>query len=154
MRRISVSLVAFIVATAGGATADQHAGDQRTYSGIITTETSPNTLRAEGMIGSELYSYGADYDENEWSAVDYFDAVDPGWEEIGEVEDIVISRDGRVVGLIAEVGGWLDVGDQDVVIDMNDLRAVGDNVGDVSFVTRLSEEQLEARQEVDQAWGW
>lgn len=37
---------------------------------------------------------------------------------------------------------------------MNDLRAVGDNVGDVSFVTRLSEEQLEARQEVDQAWGW
>ena len=154
MTRIGVSTFALFLAAAGGAAADQHAGDQRTYSGIITTETSPNTLRAEGMIGSELYSYGADYDENEWVAVDYFDAVDPGWEEIGEVEDIVISRDGRVVGLIAEVGGWLDVGDEEVVIDMNDLRAVGDNVGDVSFVTRLSEEQLEARQEVDQAWGW
>tara|TARA_R100000322_G_scaffold149059_2_gene105883 strand:- start:7675 stop:8139 length:465 start_codon:yes stop_codon:yes gene_type:complete len=154
MKRIGVFTFAFIIGTAGAAAADQHAGDQRTYSGIITTETSPNTLRAEGVIGSEIYSFDAGYDESEWFAVDYFEAVDPGWEEIGEVEDIVISRDGRVVGLIAEIGGWLDMGDEEVVIDMNDLRAVGDNVGDVSFVTRLSEEQLEARQEVDQAWGW
>jgi len=154
MKRIGVSTFALIIAAASTTSADQHAGDQRTYSGIITTETSPNTLRAEGVIGSEIYSFDAEYDESEWFAVDYFEAVDPGWEEIGDVEDIVISRDGRVVGLIAEIGGWLDMGEEDVVIDMNDLRAVGDNVGDVSFVTRLSEEQLEARREVDQAWGW
>ncbi|MEX3315369.1 PRC-barrel domain-containing protein [Sulfitobacter sp. PS-8MA] len=154
MKRIAVSTFALIIAAAGAATADQHAGDRRTYSGIITNETSPNTLRAEGMIGSAIYTFDAEYDESEWSTVDYFDAVDPGWEEIGEVEDIIISRDGRVVGLIAEIGGWLDIGDEEVVIDMKDLRAVGDNVGDVSFVTRLREEQLEARQEVDQAWGW
>lgn len=60
MKRIGVSTFALIIATAGASAADQHAGDQRTYSGIITTETSPNTLRAEGVIGSEIYSFDAE----------------------------------------------------------------------------------------------
>jgi len=56
--------------------------------------------------------------------------------------------------LVAEVGGWLDIGDKAVFIDMKDIRIVGDNLGDVAFVTRLSQDQLESRQEIDQAWGW
>ncbi|MDF3352085.1 hypothetical protein HKX17_18155 [Sulfitobacter sp. KE34] len=57
MKRIGVSTFALIIAAASTPSADQHAGDQRTYSGIITTETSPNTLRAEGsQSGDDLLS--------------------------------------------------------------------------------------------------
>ena len=70
------------------------------------------------------------------------------------MEDIVVSRNGEISGLVAEVGGWLDIGDKAVFIDMKDIRIVGDNLGDVAFVTRLSQDQLESRQEIDQAWGW
>tara|TARA_Y100001001_G_scaffold164831_1_gene199381 strand:+ start:14145 stop:14495 length:351 start_codon:yes stop_codon:yes gene_type:complete len=115
---------------------------------------SRRTLRAEAMIDADIYTLEREYDETEWFDTDYYGSVDTDWEEIGEVDDIVVSRDGRIVGLVAEIGGWLDIEDEDVIIDMNDVRIVGDNLGDVAFVTRLSEEQLESRQEVDDAWGW
>ena len=106
------------------------------------------------MIDAKIYTLEAEYDENEWIDTNYYSSVDPGWEEIGEVEDIAVSRDGQIVGLVAEIGGWFDIGDKGVIIDMKDVRIVGDNLGDVAFVTRLSQEQLESRQEVDQPWGW
>lgn len=156
MIRIAVSTLALTIATtgAGQAVAEQHAGDQRTYSGIVASETSQNTLRVGGMIDAKIYTLEAEYDENEWIDTNYYSSVDPGWEEIGEVEDIAVSRDGQIVGLVAEIGGWFDIGDKGVIIDMKDVRIVGDNLGDVAFVTRLSQEQLESRQEVDQPWGW
>lgn len=154
MKRITVSALALTMATAGFAAADTHLTDQRTYSGIVSPEVSQNTLRAEAMIDADIYTLEREYDENEWFDTNYYGAVDSDWEEIGEVEDIVVSRDGRIVGLVAEIGGWLDIGDEDVIIDMNDVRIVGDDLGDIAFVTRLSEEQLESRQEVDEAWGW
>jgi hypothetical protein len=39
-------------------------------------------------------------------------------EAVGEVEDVVISQ-GRVVGYIVSVGGFLGVGDRNVVVDPN-----------------------------------
>ena len=154
MKRFATFTLALTIPAAGAATAEQHLGDQRTYSGIVSSETSQNTLRAEGMIGGEIYSLAEGYEETEWSGTEFYSKIDPGWEEIGEVEDIVVSRNGEISGLVAEVGGWLDIGDKAVFIDMKDIRIVGDNLGDVAFVTRLSQDQLESRQEIDQAWGW
>tara|TARA_R110002012_G_scaffold179930_1_gene345770 strand:+ start:7642 stop:8106 length:465 start_codon:yes stop_codon:yes gene_type:complete len=154
MKRFATFTLALTIPAAGAATAEQHLGDQRTYSGIVSSETSQNTLRAEGMIGGEIYSLAEGYEEIEWSGTEFYSKIDPGWEEIGEVEGIVVSRNGEISGLVAEVGGWLDIGDKAVFIDMKDIRIVGDNLGDVAFVTRLSQDQLESRQEIDQAWGW
>ncbi|NUH63974.1 PRC-barrel domain-containing protein [Sulfitobacter sp. S0837] len=154
MKRMTVSALAVTIATAGAATAETHLSDQATYSGIVSSDISQNTLRAEAMIDADIYTLEREYDEDEWFDADYCGAVDADWEEIGEVEDIVVSRDGRIVGLVAEIGVWLDIGDADVIIDMNDVRIVGDDLADIAFVTRLSEEQLESRQEVDDTWGW
>ncbi|MDF3352091.1 PRC-barrel domain containing protein [Sulfitobacter sp. KE34] len=106
------------------------------------------------MIDADIYTLERKYDENEWVDTDYCGSVGTDWEEIGEIDDIVVSRDGRIIGLVAEIGGWLDIGDADVIIDMNDVRIVDDDLGDIAFVTRLSEEQLGSRQEVNDAWGW
>lgn len=154
MKRMTASALALTIATAGVAMAETHITDDRTYSGIVSSEVSKNTLRAEAMIGADIYTLETEYDENEWFETDYYNSVDTDWEEIGEIDDIVVSRDGRIVGLVAEIGGWLDIGDEDVIIDMKDVRIVGDTLGDVAFVTRLNEEQLESRPEVDNAWGW
>lgn len=154
MKPFATFTLALTISTAGAATAEQHLGDQRTYSGIVSSETSQNTLRAEGMIGGEIYSLAKGYEETEWFGTEFYSKVDPGWEEIEEVEDIVVSRNGEISGLVAEVGGWFDIGDKAVFIDMKDIRIVGDNLGDVAFVTRLSQDQLESRQKIDQAWGW
>lgn len=121
-------------------------------SGVLDEAQFDNMLRAENIIGSEIYSIGADYDETVWDETNYYDEIDTDWEQVGEVEDMIMSRDGNLVGIVASVGGWLDIGDEDVVIGLDDLRVVGDTVGEYSFVTRMSEERMEMMPEADTGW--
>jgi hypothetical protein len=113
-------------------------------SGIITGEQYANAIRADEAIGADVYSMNDAYDEADWTANDWFGELGPDWENVGEVEDIIISRNGRVIGLVIETGGWLDIGDENYVIDLRDLRMVGEG-DDVDFVTRLTQEQMEAQ---------
>lgn len=63
----------------------------------------PNGFSAEEMI-DEVEVFGLD------------------GEEIGDVEDIVIGPDGRVISVIAEVGGFWDIGDTHVSIPWSDVE--------------------------------
>ncbi len=152
---------AFALALAAGATsmaqAESHMeSEMGVYSGVVDNELSDRFIRAENIIGADIYTQYMEYDATVWGDTAYYETLDTDWEEIGEVSDIVMSRDGKIVGVIAEVGGWLDIGDSHVVIDIADLKSVGgsndDNYGDLAFVTSLSQEQLESRQEVDSGW--
>ncbi len=53
------------------------------------------------------------------------DAMGPGGEEIGEVEDFIIGKDGMVKAVVIEGGGFLDIGDTHV-------RVQWDKVSDVT----------------------
>ena len=159
MKPLMVSFLSLATAlgSAGAVLAETHMnGDMGDYSGVVDTELSERFIRAENIIGADIYTQYMEYDEDLWNETPYYEGIDTDWEEVGEIEDIVISRDGRIIGVIAEVGGWLDIGDEDVVIDFSDLKPVGGTFetmwGDLAFVTPLSEEQLESRQEVDDGW--
>lgn len=157
MKRLTISVIALALASGTVGVAQTWADrDRGVYSGVVDNELSDRFIRAESIIGADIYTQYMEYDETLWGETVYYDAIDTDWEEIGEVSDIVISRDGTIIGVIAEIGGWLDIGDADVVIDLADLKSVGgsteDGYGDLSFVTPLSEEQLESRKEVDSGW--
>lgn len=158
MKRLTTSIIALALSS-GTASMAQVEHDMDTeigaYSGVVDNELSDRFIRAENIIGADIHTQYADFDEDVWDETEYYDTVDTDWEHIGSVEDIVISRDGTIVGVIAEVGGWLDIGDSHVVIDMSDLKTIGTEdytYGDLSFVTPLSEEQLERRQDVESGW--
>lgn len=159
MKRLATSALALALASsaAGMAQAEAHTENAMgAYSGVVDDELSARLIRAENIIGAEIYTQHMEYEETLWDDTDYYETLDTDWEEIGSISDIVLSRDGTIVGVIAEVGGWLDIGDAHVVIDMKDLKTVGGSsdgdYGDLTFVTPLSEEQLESRQEVDSGW--
>ncbi len=159
MKRLTTSALALALASgfAGMAQSEAHMENEMgAYSGVVDNELSDRFIRAENIIGADIYTQHMEYDETIWGNTDYYETLDTDWEEIGEVVDLVISRDGKIVGVIAEVGGWLDIGDAHVVINLADLKTVGgtvdDDYGDLSLVTPLSEEQLESRQEVDSGW--
>ena len=121
-------------------------GQEETHgsgSGILTGEQYARSIRADEAIGASVYTMNDAYEENVWLENRYWENIDDDWEEIGEVEDIIFSRDGRVIGLVVEVGGWLDIGDENYVVDLQDVRVVGEEDGDVDFVTRLSQSQME-----------
>lgn len=70
------------------------------------------TVVPEGWPDQNLYV------ENAWSVDRLFgrDVMGPGGERIGDVEDVVMNDDGKVVALIAEVGGFWDIGDTHVSV--------------------------------------
>lgn len=154
-RATTFTTIAFLTGSAGYAVAESHM-TPGVNSGVVDGELTTQFIRAENIIGADIYTLYPTYDEDLWSDTDYYEEIGADWEEVGEVEDIVLSRDGRIVGVIVEVGGFLDIGEADVVVDLSDMKSVGGDFttgwDDLAFVTRLSEEQLESRQEVDADW--
>ncbi|WP_099823543.1 PRC-barrel domain-containing protein [Oceaniglobus indicus] len=108
-------------------------------------------IRTRDITGGEVYTMNEADDEG-WDDANGYGAIDSNWNEIGEIEDIVLSRDGQMKGIVAEVGGFLDIGDKHVMIALDDVRLVATDDKTYSFVTRLSEEQLEQMEGVDEGF--
>lgn len=59
--------------------------------------------------------------------IDEREVLSTNGENIGDVEDLIADMDGRIIAVIAEVGGFWDMGDTHVAIpfDQVDIRAAG-----------------------------
>lgn len=79
--------------------------------GTVSEENMDNLVRSRDITGGTIYTMNAAYDETNWNETRAYDAVGDDWESIGEIEDVVLSRDGQMTGIIAEVGGFLDIGE-------------------------------------------
>ncbi|MCK0167160.1 PRC-barrel domain-containing protein [Jannaschia sp. S6380] len=116
-------------------------------------------IRTRDITGGPVYSIANEYDEDRWMDLDdrdYYGYENYGYgtdyDQIGEIEDIILDKSGQMVGLVAEVGGFLDIGDKHVMVPVGDLRLVAVDDTSYSYVTRLSEEQLEELPSVDEGW--
>jgi len=71
-----------------------------------------------GSLVLDGWSHDTLYAADTWSVQDFFDSsvMGAGGEQIGNVEDLVLNDDGQVIALIAEVGGFWDIGDTHVSI--------------------------------------
>jgi hypothetical protein len=75
-----------------------------------------------------------------------FDKPDKNWDDIGEINNLVISRDGTVKAVVAGVGGFLGIGEKNVALKMSELRFVkkaGDDDDDYFVVIKSNKAQLE-----------
>ena len=110
-----------------------------------------NLIRSRDITGGDIYTMATPMDEDSWSGWE-IDGVGADWNDIGEIEDIILDRDGNMVGVVAEVGGFLDIGDKHVLIPIADLRLAPLDDGKYVVVTRKTEEQLEEMDSVDEGW--
>lgn len=91
----------------------------------------PGAFLAEDLVGAPVYG--------------------PEGEEIGVVENLMVDRDEKLVGMIAEVGGFWDMGDTHVAVPWSQTSFYRDGVqtplrednldtydlyGDLSFITK------------------
>ena len=84
----------------------------------------------------ELYTGGM-------SAEDFIDEVEvvgAAGEEIGDVEDIIVGSDGRVIAVVAEIGGFIDLGDTHVAIPWDEIEATA---GMESIVVPFTEDTID-----------
>ncbi|WP_175484795.1 PRC-barrel domain-containing protein [Jannaschia pohangensis] len=152
-----IGTTALTLAMAGPAFADAHAANPSMTE--MTEEESAQLIRTRDITGGPIYSVSANYAEESWMGDDYetaysYDTMGYGdnLEQIGEIEDIVLDRNGQMIGIVAEVGGFLDIGDKHVMLRVDDVRLVPVDDKTYSFVTRMSEEQLEEMPSVNEAW--
>jgi sporulation protein YlmC with PRC-barrel domain len=67
------------------------------------------------------------------------DIYSAGGEEIGDVEDVLMNADGKIVALSAEIGGFAGIGEREVLIGLDALVWDGDRV-----IARMTEDQFGA----------
>ena len=97
----------------------------------VVPATAQNVVDA-GEIVFENWSYDSLYESGAWSVDELFgrDVTGDGGEGIGDVEDLVLNDAGEVLALIAEVGGFWDIGDTHVSVPW-DMVEIGED-GSVS----------------------
>ena len=138
MKAILASGIAAMTLTAGAALA-QGTGNS---TGTTVGGKAPAPIAGEKTridLGQweyeELYRSG-------WRAGQLIGAnvIGQSGEEIGNVENIMIGPDGKVLSIIAEIGGFLDIGDTHVNVPWNEVRFTS---GTESVKVPLTEENLD-----------
>ena len=89
----------------------------------ITGLEPGNVVMASSLIGSTVYSSAN--------------------ENIGDINDVVLAKDGKVLAVIIGVGGFLGLGEKDVAVPMDRLQFVKDESNNMKFTISASKEELE-----------
>ncbi len=110
--------------------------------GFLDYELTNNDIRASEFIGMRVYSAEGDVDVTANMVAD----AQTEWDDIGEINEVVISTDGKVVAVIVGVGGFLGMGEKDVAMDMNQINIMreADDAEDFFLVIKSSSAALEA----------
>lgn len=111
---------------------------------LIATFATATAVAAQSNAGSGQQSEGSQYGEviplaswnydevtaDGWSAQDLLDgeAYDQNGEDIGEVEDLIFGPDGEILAVIAEVGGFWDIGDTHVSVPWSQVERTADGL--------------------------
>lgn len=123
--------------TAGSALAEAH------------TMNADNLIRSRDITGGNVYSLS---EGEAFGDSMMYDAMGDNWNNIGEIEDLVLDTEGQIIGIVAEVGGFLDIGDKHVVIPVDNLRLTAVDDATYGYVTDYTEEQLEELEGVDEGF--
>lgn len=127
------------------AEAEGTTGAQATTSETSAVETQPvgeqaGTILADDLIGMRLYStVGAEMAPVEGMV----DPAEQGWEDIGEINDLVLTPEGNVSAVIVGVGGFLGIGEKDVALQLDQVNVYQNGEEDPVLVVSMTQEDLE-----------
>ncbi len=89
----------------------------------FTTEWSAGDFYGSELIGKRLYVSEADVDSDEGWTED----ARTEWEDVGEIEDLLIGEDGEVKAVLLDIGGFLGIGEKRIAANMDELDFVREN---------------------------
>tara|TARA_R110002051_G_scaffold141578_1_gene214749 strand:+ start:70 stop:918 length:849 start_codon:yes stop_codon:yes gene_type:complete len=81
-----------------------------------------NDLYASDLLGARIYATEADLE----GTASVTSGQTTEWDDIGEINEIILTRDGTAQSVVIGVGGFLGLGEKDVSVSMDDLRFVSD----------------------------
>ena len=129
-----LSTTAVLVALTGPALADGHS------MGFGNVMAEKDDFFASDLIGMRIYNSETEVGMNDMVAA----GAETEWDDIGEINDVIIGSDGEVRAVILGIGGFLGMGERDVSVSMDALKILREEDGDDRFlVVNTSQEVLE-----------
>ncbi len=109
--------------------------------GFLDYSLTSTDLFASEFIGMRVYSAESDIDVTAHMVPN----AQTEWDDIGEINELVISPEGEVLAVIVGVGGFLGLGEKDVAMDMDQITILreADDADDFFLVIKSSTEALE-----------
>lgn len=119
---------------------------------MFRTKADPMELRASQFIGMRVYSSETALDANEYAG------TQKNWDDIGEINDVILGRDGAVQAVLVDIGGFLGMGERQVAVDMTAIKFVsdgstGDRPDDFFLVMNAARTDFEAAPEYSMSPG-
>jgi len=105
-------------------------------------QSQATDLDASKLIGQTVYASKSDVNADQKVAVD----AQKDWDNIGDINELVLDREGAVKAVVLGVGGFLGMGEKNVAVSMKDITFVktGDGPDDYSLVINATKEALNA----------
>lgn len=97
------------------------AGHAREAHEMFRTQVDPLEIHASDFIGKRVYRAEVE------TGGDAFDGVQNNWDDIGEINDVILSRDGSAEAVLVDIGGFLGMGERQIAVDMDAIRFVADS---------------------------
>lgn len=109
-------------------------------------------LLASDLIGMRVYTSTADIETEPMAE------IDSDWDDIGEVSDVIMSRDGKTKSILLDIGGFLGIGEKTVAVNFDELKFIADedDAGSYFLAFSASQEMLEDAEpfDFDQIGAW
>ena len=128
MKRI-LATTALVMIMAGGA----YSAEMGNY------QAQPMDVEASDFIGSRIYA------TDTMPATDTVAAgAEKDWDDVGEINDVILGRDGQIKAVVLGVGGFLGIGEKSVAVPMQDVKFVknGDGADDFFLVVNANKDLL------------
>ncbi|MCA8884924.1 MAG: PRC-barrel domain-containing protein [Rhodobacteraceae bacterium] len=138
MRTLLAASTALSLVFAAPLAADETPGAGFTYT------PSGAEIHASRFIGARVYVADRDVSADEtWAS---WDGTATDWDDVGEIHDMLMSKDGGIEAILVDVGGFLGMGEKQVAVSMDKLKLVpdGPEPDDYFVVFTASQEMLEA----------
>jgi sporulation protein YlmC with PRC-barrel domain len=118
MRNLAIGAfcAATLVASAALAQSSTNMNNANDMKSTNSATTSPS-----GMTGMAASSVAGDWRASKLAGLDIYNNAN---EKIGDVNDVLIDKTGKVTGVVIGVGGFLGMGEHDVLVSFNELKFV------------------------------
>jgi sporulation protein YlmC with PRC-barrel domain len=130
--------------TAPEATAPETAAPAGGAEGFMQAH-SEGDVYASDLIGMDIYASADEVDATQPATED----MRAGWEDIGEVNDILVSAEGQVEAVLVDVGGFLGMGEHTIAVQMDRVNLMTDESGARFAAIMATRESLELAPEFE-----
>jgi hypothetical protein len=134
MKRILATTALALIMTGGTLASTAFAAQINAY------QSQPTDMRASKLIGQTIYA-------TEKAPGDSVAAgAEKDWDNVGKINELILSHDGVVKAVVLGVGGFLGMGEKNVAVALNDVKFVknGDSPSDYFLVVNASKDTLAA----------